>query len=47
MSKKIYQKPSMRVIELQHQPRLLAGSGYPGEVYAPGILPPDEMNRLA
>lgn len=47
MSRKIYQKPSMRVIELQHQSRLLAGSGYPGEVYAPGITPADEMNKLA
>ena len=25
--KKIYQKPTMRVVELQHQTHLLAGSG--------------------
>ena len=46
MSKKIYQKPTMRVIILQHHTQLLQHSGYPGEVYAPGSTPSEE-NRLA
>lgn len=27
VTKRIYQKPSMKVVELKHQPQLLAGSG--------------------
>ena len=29
MKKKIYEKPTMQVVILQHQSRLLAGSGEP------------------
>lgn len=44
--KKVYQKPTMCVVELRHQPRLLAGS-YPDELnYIPGI-DKDDMNQLA
>ena len=45
--KKIYQKPTMRVVLLQHPSRLLAGSGYDDEIgHVPG-LPTDDMNKLA
>jgi len=27
MKKRLYEKPSMKVFELKHQPQLLAGSG--------------------
>jgi hypothetical protein len=27
MKKKMYEKPAMQVVELKHQPQLLAGSG--------------------
>jgi len=37
MNKKVYQKPTMCVVELQQNACLLTGSGYPGEVYIPGI----------
>lgn len=50
MSKKEYQKPSMRVIELHHQTHLLAGSGndWDGEGgYIPGMNVTDDMNKLA
>ena len=30
--KKIYEKPSMQVFELKHQPQLLAGSGGDGNI---------------
>ena len=43
--KKQYQKPSMKVIELQHQTHLLAGSGYPDEVFMPRIG--TDENKLA
>jgi len=49
--KKAYQKPTMRVVELQHRALLLAGSGeYPNEwdddfAYAPGKG--NGMNQLA
>ena len=37
MNKKVYQKPTMCVVELQENARLLAGS-YPGGLnYIPGI----------
>lgn len=45
MKKKAYEKPSMKVIKLQHRSVLLYGS-YPGEVYVPG-QPTDDMNKLA
>lgn len=45
MKKKAYEKPSMKVFELQQRTMLLVGS-YPGEVYAPG-LQVDDMNKLA
>lgn len=46
--KKEYQKPTMRVVELQRQAHLLAGSNYDDELnYAPGITPADEKNKLA
>lgn len=40
MNKKIYEKPSMKVIELQHQAQLLAGSADPYDgpfSYIPGM----------
>lgn len=48
MSKKIYEKPSMKVIELQHQAQLLQSSTDPYNgpfSYVPGIG--DDKNRLA
>jgi len=40
MKKKEYEKPSMKVFELQQQPQLLAGSGTPNggefDPYQPG-----------
>ena len=44
--KKIYQKPVMKVIPLNHQPRLLAGSGDGGEMnYIPRY--DNDMNHMA
>lgn len=46
--KKVYQKPTVCVVELQQQPHLLAGSDpYPGKLgYVPGF-DKDDMNQLA
>jgi len=46
--KKVYQKPTVCVVELQQQPRLLDGSDpYNGELgYVPGI-DKDDTNQLA
>ena len=51
--KKYYQKPCMKVIELKHQPCLLAGSGEGGDDgedfefgYMPGIGS-DNLGKLA
>ena len=53
MKKKQYEKPSMKVVELQHRTMLLAGSGerdIPGYdddySYMPG-LEKDDINHLA
>ena len=44
--KKVYQKPTMRVVLLQQHAYLLAGS-YPDEIaYVPGI-DKDDTNQLA
>lgn len=40
--KKQYSKPSMEVIKLQPAPAILAGSGYDGEINAPGLDFDDE-----
>lgn len=49
MNKKQYQKPTMRVVELQQRTQLLAGSSpdpYGGPFgYAPGIG--EDVNKLA
>lgn len=36
--KKIYQKPSMKVVELKHHTRLLTGSGYGDEIAQAGSM---------
>lgn len=43
MNKKNYQKPSFRVIKIQHRPSLLGASQ---QTYIPGMAP-EEQNKLA
>ncbi len=45
--KKQYQKPTMQVIELQHNPQLLQSSSDQWLNYAPGQPGTDGMNKLA
>ena len=45
--KKLYQKPTMRVVELQHHTRLLQSSSDQWLNYAPGQPGTDGMNKLA
>lgn len=45
--KRKYEKPSMKVYQLQHRTMILCGSGYDDEVYAPGIGIWEDKNRLA
>ena len=47
MNKKQYQKPTMQVIELQHNPQLLQSSADQWLNYAPGQPGTDGMNCLA
>ena len=46
MENKNYVKPTMRVVELKHRPRLLSGSNTGEQGYIPG-MGNDEMNKLA
>lgn len=47
MNKKQYQKPTMQVIELQHNPQLLQSSGEQWLNYTPGAQDTEEYNAKA
>ena len=47
MDKKNYVKPSMLVVQLNHQTRLLQVSGGGGEGYNIPAMDRDDMNKLA